>query len=384
MSTIRRQHIHFPGFEPLTTAQHHRRFVKGVESANRLWDGEFSVSELDEQTGVFSVHGKGYGGGNDWNATTNVLVVEMSERIAAYDKHNLLIRLVKGYRAFFEILTNGGLFGYFKHAWRFGIFAITPFLLVSIGLFGIYFFTQFLSFGEPLNMLWSLPLSLVAFVYLYLPLCNRLHTILLFGDWEFTMSMVKLNDPDINQWLEDFERKVKQHIEADSDEILITMHSMGGSTGVHIIGALLEQNPNLFDGKKVIFSQLGGCVLQSALARPAHKVRSRLGLIAQNPAVQWLEIQCLSDAVSFYKTNPVGIFGFDTPDKPVYTSFIRFKHQLERPTYKRIKKDLLRMHRQYVLSSEKAYKFDFIPFVAGPYTGKERLERLMDEKPALD
>lgn len=380
MKTIRRQHIHFPGFEPLTTAQHYRRFVKGAESANKLWNCEFSTSDLNEETDVFCIQGKG----EDWNATTNVLIVEMSERIAAYEKNNLLIRLIKGYRAFFEILTNGALFGYFKHAWRFGFFAITPFLLIGIGLWGVYLLTQLLAFGEPLNMLWSLPVSILAFVYLYLPLCNKLHTILLFGDWEFTMSMAKLNDAEINAWLEEFEHKAKQHIDTDCDEILITTHSMGGSTGVHIIGALLEKNPNLFDGKKVIFSQLGGCVLQSALASPAHKVRSRLGLIAQNPAVQWLEIQCLSDAVSFYKTNPVAIFGFDKPDKPVYTSFIRFKHQLERPTYKRIKKDLLRMHRQYVLSSEKAYKFDFMPFVAGPYIGHDRLQRLMDEKPALD
>lgn len=380
MKRIKRQHIHFPGFEPLSTAQHHRRFVKGAEKASELWDSEFSVSDIKDTNDSFTISARGEG----WEATTNVFISEISERILDYGKDPLILRLIRGYRAFFDILFNGALFGYFKHAWRFGLFAITPFLLVSIGLFGIYYFTRFLSFGEPLNMLWSLPLSLIAFVYLYLPLCNRLHTILLFADWEYTRAMVRLNDPQINAWLNDTQSVVKQLIEADSDEILITMHSMGGSTGVHIIGALLEQNPDLFDGKKVIFSQLGGCVLQSALAKPAHKVRSRLGLIAQNPAVQWLEIQCLSDAVSFYKTNPVEIFGFDTPDKPVYTSFIRFKHQLERPTYKRIKKDLLRMHRQYVLSSEKAYKFDFIPFVAGPYAGDERLERLMDERPALD
>ena len=87
---------------------------------------------------------------------------------------------------------------------------------------------------------------------------------------------------------------------------------------------------------------------------------------------------------SFYKTNPVEIFGFDTPDKPIHKCFLRFKHQLKKSNYKRIKKDLLRMHRQYVLSSEKIYKFDFIPFVTGPFTGAERLRRLIDDKPALD
>lgn len=380
MKSVKRQHIHFPGFEPLSSVQHYRRFVKGAEKASEVWGSEFQVSEFDENTESFSINARG----EDWEANTNIFIAEISERILNYGKEPLIIQLLKGYRAFFDILFNGALFGYFKHAWRFGIFAIVPFALIGIGIFGIYYLTQLLSFGEPFNMLWSLPLSIAAFIYLYLPLCNRLHTVLLFADWRYTMAMVKLNDPQVNAWLDEIKIAVKQHIDQDCDEILITTHSMGGSTGVHVIGALLEKHPDLFEGKKVIFSQLGGCVLQSALAKPAHKVRSRLELIARNTSVTWLEIQCLTDVVSFYKTDPVAIFGFQTPDKPVHKVFIRFKHQLKKSSYKRIKGDLLRIHRQYVLSSEKVYKFDFIPFLAGPFISDERLERLKDERPALD
>lgn len=380
MRSVRRQHIHFPGFEPLSSAQHYRRFSKGAEKATEVWGSEFQISEFDENTNGFSINARG----KDWEANANIFIAEISERILNYGKDPLIIQLLKGYRAFFDILFNGALFGYFKHAWRFGIFAIVPFALIGIGLFGIYYLTQLLSFGEPINMLWSLPLSIAAFIYLYLPLCNRLHTVSLFANWQFTIGMIRLNDQQINTWLDDTQTAVKQHIDQECDEILITTHSMGGSTGVHVIGTLLEKHPDLFDGKKVIFSQLGGCVLQSALARPAHKVRSRLELIACNPSVTWLEVQCRTDAVSFYKTDPVAIFGFQTPDKPVHKVFIRFKHQLKKSSYKRIKGDLLRIHRQYVLSSEKVYKFDFIPFLAGPFISDERLERLQDERPALD
>jgi hypothetical protein len=380
VKSVKRQHIHFPGFEPLTSAQHYRRFLKGSENAGKVWGSDFQISEFYEGKDSFSITAKG----KDWEANTNIFIAEISERILNYGREPLIIQLLKGYRAFFDILFNGALFGYFKHAWRFGIFAFTPFALIGIGLFGIYYITQLLSFGEPFNMLWSLPLGIAAFIYFYLPLCNRLHTVLLFADWRYTMAMVKLNDPQVNAWLDDIQSAVKAHIDQECDEILITTHSMGGSTGVHVIGALLEKHPDLFDGKKVIFSQLGGCVLQSALAKPAHKVRSRLELIARNPSVTWLEVQCLTDAVSFYKTDPVAIFGFQTPDKPVHKVFIRFKHQLRTPNYKRIKKDLLQLHRQYVLSADKLYKFDFIPFVAGPYISKERLQRLIDKKPALD
>jgi hypothetical protein len=380
LKSVKRQHIHFPGFEPLTSAQHYRRFLKGSENAGKVWGSDFQISEFDEDKDSFSITAKG----KDWNAETNILVVEFGEQIQAYMQKSLIIRLLKGYLAFFDTLFNGGLFGYFKHAWRFGLFAILPFLLISIGLSGIYHFTQLLSFGEPLNMLWSLPLSIAVFVYFYLPLCNRLHTVSLFANWVFTIALVRLNDPKINAWLETMQDAVKQHIDQDCDEILITTHSMGGSTGVHIIGALLEKYPDLFEGKTVVFSQLGGCVLQCALPRPAQTLRRRVGLIARNPSVEWLEVQCITDAVIFYKTDPVAIFGFTNPDKPTHKSFLRFKHQLKTPNYKRIKKDLLQLHRQYVLSADKLYKFDFIPFVAGPYISTERLQRLIDKKPALD
>ena len=55
---------------------------------------------------------------------------------------------------------------------------------------------------------------------------------------------------------------------------------LGGVVAAHIIGALLEKDPDCFEGRKVFFTQLGGAVMQSAWIRPAHVLRKRVGLIA--------------------------------------------------------------------------------------------------------
>jgi hypothetical protein len=108
LKSVKRQHIHFPGFEPLSSAQHYRRFVKGAEKASEVWGSEFQVSEFDEDTESFSINARG----KDWEANTNIFIAEISERILNYGKDPLIIQLLKGYRAFFDVLFNGALFGY--------------------------------------------------------------------------------------------------------------------------------------------------------------------------------------------------------------------------------------------------------------------------------
>lgn len=378
-SNITRKHVHFTGFEPLDATAHHRRFEKGGISASTVWGSQFDVSPIDAETHKFSISGSG----EDWNARTDILVVDLKQHVDSYLEEPFLQRIAYGYSAFAQVVLNGGLWGYFKHAWRFGIFAAMPFLLMLFAFVAALSLSWVLTFGQPLNYLWSLPVGILIFIYGYLPLSERFHTQVLFGDWRFALSMVKLNQADHNAWLESTAAAVKKHIEGDCDEILITTHSMGTSVAGHIIGALLEDDPTLFDGKTVTFTSLGGALLQCALLRSAKTLRERVGLIAQNKNIQWIEIQCLTDAVHFYKTNPFAILGFGDVSERVHICLIRFKHQLTPATYKRIKRDLLRVHRQYVMSAEKRYTYDFIPFIAGPHIGQSRIDRLANGLPAI-
>ncbi|MDI6835252.1 MAG: hypothetical protein QMD99_06010, partial [Rhizobiaceae bacterium] len=55
------------------------------------------------------------------------------------------------------------------------------------------------------------------------------------------------------------------------------------------------------------------------------------------------------------------------PDAPqAKIAFVRIKHMLSAERYRRIKRDLLRVHRQYVLDSDRRASFDFSLMTAGP------------------
>ena len=54
----------------------------------------------------------------------------------------------------------------------------------------------------------------------------------------------------------------------------------------------------------------------------------------------------------------------DAPQPPIV--FIRLKHMLSPERYGRIKRDFLRVHRQYVLDADVRAPFDFTMMTAGP------------------
>ena len=105
--------------------------------------------------------------------------------------------------------------------------------------------------------------------------------------------------------------------------------------------------------------------LQCALLRSATVLRQRVGRIARAKEVAWLEVQCLTDIISFYKTSVTALTGHADAPRPKLV-FLRFKTMLSPERYRRIKLDFLRVHRQYVLGSDRRSPFDFCLMTAGP------------------
>jgi hypothetical protein len=174
-----------------------------------------------------------------------------------------------------------------------------------------------------------------------------------------------LNGLDAAAWIERCAGTVREAFNEPADEYLISSHSMGSSVAAHVIGLLLEREPALFDGKRVVFVTLGSAILQCALFRSAQILRSRVGLIADCPQIAWIDVHCLTDAIHFYRTKVVALCGHGGA-KQAEILFIRFKTMLSDVHYKKIRRDFLRVHRQYVLGPDMKSTFDFTLMTAGP------------------
>ncbi len=366
--------LHFPGFEPLDAGMHHARYARAAAQSAKTWNLDLQTGELQRtaKTAYFDITCRAPDA-DDGVTQSRFYIFDHCALVNSLNGKPLPRRILDGYRSALRIVTQGGMAGYLRHAWRFGLFFLFPFLLVAIalGLTAVIAALPALLGLNMLHLLWSIPLGLALFRYAFLPFMARFHTLHLFADWEMADAMANLDRPDVNAWLASCMEGVREALTEDADEYLITSHSMGSAVATHVIGMLLAESPDAFrrgparSERKVSFVTLGGAILQCSLLRPATTLRECVGRIARSPQIFWLEVQCLTDSIHFYKSRVVALAGHE--DAPQATlAFIRVKRMMAPERYNRIKRDFLRVHRQYVLGSEAKSNFDFTLMTAGP------------------
>jgi hypothetical protein len=357
--------LHFPGFEPLDAALHRARFARAAAQTAAIWNVSLECGALQQGANInaFAVDAHG----PNWATTTHYHVFDLAEHIDFLLKRPFLTVLFNGYSAFFQVVATGGTWNYLRHAWRFGLFSIFPFLFMALGLAFVACLGLLpIQFDTPKWLLaGTIPVAAILFKYAFMPLANRLHTMLLFSDWRCAVDFATLKDPRLNKRLAEMVTIAKAAFEQPADEYLIVSHSIGSHAAVHVIGRLLEDNSQCYNGKKVVYASVGSGLLQGAFLRPAKVLRRRVALIAANPQIFWFDVQCLTDISHFYKTKVAELCGYAGERQPSI-SFIRIKTMLTKERYARIKRDLLRVHRQYVLGNDVRANYDFALMCAGP------------------
>ncbi|MEN9895592.1 MAG: hypothetical protein RIR97_1444 [Pseudomonadota bacterium] len=361
----RRLVLHFAGFEPVDAEGHRKRYERASRQSGEAFGisiktGPFTASD---QFPDFNVEGQG----PNWSVTTRFVVFDHSDFVASLRAISYPAQVFRGYQAMTRIIMEGGLVGYMAQAWRFGLFVLFPYLLtLSLCLLTAVLAMIPLLAGLPnWHLIWTVPLALLCFRFVFYPFSERYLTLHIYADWRMAVHVARLDDHNLRLWLDAACNRVKSLINEPFDEIVVTGHSMGASMAAEVIGRALEENPKIFSGKQVVFMMLGGTILQCALLKSGGHLRRMVALIAQCPDVTWVDVQCLTDIIHFYKTKTVAACGY--PDLPqARLLFVRFKTMLMADHYKKIKSDFLRVHRQYVLGSDTRSKFDFALMTAGP------------------
>ena len=356
--------LHFPGFEPLDGKAHRARYERTARQSASVWGYQVSTGTASEGDFVsFDVDT----GADGWQTQTRVHVFDHNDLVQQLRKGNTASRIALGFESFWQVVREGGMAGYFRHAWRFGLFFIFPFLLTALAIvITLQILTLHYWLGLPgWHVGWSAPLAAIFFIFGFLPFSERFHTLHLFADWEMAVALARMDRPVFNDWLDQCATSVREALEEEADEYVISSHSMGSSVAAHVVGILLEREPDVFKGKRVVFATLGCAILQCALMSSATLLRSRVGLIARCPDIFWLDVQCLTDSINFYKVPVVSVSGH--PDAPQASMIhIRVRHMLTPEHYKKIRGDQLRVHRQYVLGPDMKSAFDFTLLTAGP------------------
>ena len=157
------------------------------------------------------------------------------------------------------------------------------------------------------------------------------------------------------------ERRQVREALADANAQLAEMRQDGAPSAVLTLADLLETVP---EAKRAGLLTCGSSLLKFALHPAGRHFRDAVGVIVGNDT-RWLDVQSLTDPLHCYGSDPARMFS-DKATERQRTSRVRFRSQLSPETYKAIRRDIYRVHRQFVYGVERRSPYSFHMITAGP------------------
>jgi hypothetical protein len=117
-------------------------------------------------------------------------------------------------------------------------------------------------------------------------------------------------------------------------------------------------------------------ILKIGLHRGAVRFHAALARVAAAPDPFWAEYQARADWLNFFKTDPVAESGLKATGWPMVRN-ARIRDMVDPAAYIRLRRNLYRLHCQFVSGNERRASYDYFMLVCGPLS-VERQVRLPD------
>ncbi|MDI1298777.1 hypothetical protein [Methylotenera sp.] len=207
-------------------------------------------------------------------------------------------------------------------------------------------------------------LAMLAYFWMGLKLADRLGVLWLLRTYLFVYFWGESTPDKLNARIEAFaDIIVQDQNNSPCDEVIVIGHSVGSIVAVSVVARALEKSAEKLNLSLVT---LGQCIPLLSLIPTAEAFRQDLKTLAEHPDVAWLDMVARADALCFSQVDPIKASGIDS-------SMVRWpKQQIVRPfkmfspeQYKRLKRNKLRLHFQYLMSSEYQTDYDYFLLTAG-------------------
>jgi hypothetical protein len=357
----------FPGFEPLPAEGHCRRFLREAAKTAPHYGMTLSPSAVTAErrsasavgTGRFSVKASGDG----WATDTEVVIYELSELNEDYAARDPVSRFALGLVALADFVVTGTFFRYLSTGWRYGLFFIFP-LLVVVGaaiaawlgyLIGSELFPQASRLAGSTA---AIAAGLLALFYAQ----RQWNFMLAMDDWAVARDLARGRKPELAARFALLSADVARRCEASkAEEILFSSHSFGA---VAAVMALADTARAGRGAERAGLLTVGSSLLKIALHPGAKRLCAAVETIVEANC-PWLDVQSLTDLLNFYGTNPAELVAGRSGSNQ-NTTRVRFRNQLEPATYRSIRRDFFRVHRQFVYGVERRSHYAYHAILCGP------------------
>jgi hypothetical protein len=380
--------LHLGGYEPLPPDRYYRRFERELRRFERTWNVSASLLRPTPSDDGLVASWHISTRGPNWQVETEFRLLRWDDLVAADRARPSWKRLLQGGGALADFVTSGAALAYFRVNWRYGLFFVTP--IVAL----VTFAAIALAFGACVGRLEPIlaPVAVLAvfFGLFYWP-GRWLRLGYLLDDWSFAADFVHRRRRDIEARLDRLARQLLEDIRSSRfDEIIVSGHSLGAAFLPTLVDRVLRHDPVLGDASRPLnLMSTGSSLLKIGLHPSAGWLRKAVGRIVGAPAVYWVEYQALVDVINFYRTNPVKALNLPDCGKPI-VRVVHMRDMLDAATYRRLRGDFFRLHRQFMMGNDKRYFYDYYMTCCGPLAlsvavaAEARLTLLFGPDGALD
>jgi hypothetical protein len=370
---IGRRHVyHLAGYDPIDPASQHRRFVRQLAILKRTWNVDAAASALegDATRAWWQVSARGA----NWQVDAVHELLPWDDIIRGDLAGPLPARLLNAARAYFDFIATGTMFRYIMANPRYAGFFLFPLLqlalFAAVAGFVAAFAPQWLGLTGLGAASAGTVIALVVFAALLQWPGRRWGVQHALDDWIFSWQVIHGRRPDVDARIEHFaEILVARSRERALDEIILVGHSMGASLVLDVVARALARDPQLGRyGPEICVLTVGSTIPKFTLHPSGERFRRCAARIAAEPSIAWVEYQVRSDAISFYKFDPLSlrhVAGDQFDRKPVIRR-VQLHQMLERKSRLRHRHRVMRVHYQVVMANEQRATYDYLLMVCSP------------------
>lgn len=348
--------IHLAGFDAMTPERFHARFGRELARFQHCWEVEARTRgfEAHADHAVWTVEAEGAG----WRVETEHVLLRWDDVIRREHAQSYPRRWARGLAAGADFIIHGALWRYLRHAPRYALFFLFPYLVMLLAL-GLAAAAGTMAAGV-IGAAGGAALAVPLLAGLLLLAGRRAWLDQMLDDWAFAMGHVRRLDPVVEQRLELGARLIREA--KPGREVLVIGHSLGAALAAEMLARALATEPS---GPPLRFLSVGSSILKLAFHARARRLREAVAALAASPRLIWVEYQAVNDVMNFFRTDPVKVLGLGGRSPLVRK--VRFGAMLKPDYYRTIRSNFFRLHCQFVSANDLRAPYDYMMAVAGPF-----------------
>ncbi len=359
MSVARQLALVFPGFETMPVEAHCAQFIREAKKNAPVYGMEIAIgapdfTRQDIGAGAFSVDASGEG----WHTATDIVVYGLGDLNEAYSERGPLLRTLTGLAALLDFFFTGTFFKFVATSWRYGLFFLFPVVTFLAAALLALAAGHFLPGGWEFRWV----AGVVVFLALLWFASARMHFLLMMDDWTCARDIARGSRPEISERIAGVAADIRSRIGAKNvEEVVLAAHSFGAITAVMALDSVQRSTGEM---PQTGLLTVGSSLLKVALHPRAEKLRQAVAAVISG-RIDWIDVQSLTDPINFYGSDPQNALGLHKGAGP-HILHVRFRNQLSEKTYRAIKYNFFRVHRQFVYAVEKWSAYSFHAILCGP------------------